>query len=151
MPLADDLATAGAEDTVVAVTRTATTTLHRPTLIRHLIRSRTRARHPAPRPGGRDCSAAPPQAQLPVTPWGAATTTATAGPAQDKPAHRTGSETATAEQVLRARPLGEVEGRRLLHHRLAAGRGTSPRALAGVVGGRCEKGFEKGKGNGKGN
>ena len=142
MPLADDLATAGAEDTVVAVMRTATTTLHRPTLIRHLIRSRTHARHPAPRPGGRDCSAAPPQAQLPVTPWGAATTTATAGPAQDKPAHRTGSETATAEQVLRARPLGEVEGRRLLH-RLAAGRDMSLRALAGVAGGRCGNGMKR--------
>jgi hypothetical protein len=122
---------------VVAATKTATTTHHRPTPTRHLIRSRTPARHPAPRPGGLACSAAPPQAQQPGTPWGVATTTATAGPAQGKPAHRTGLETATAEQVLRARPLGEVEGRRLLlHHRLAAGRGMSPLALAGVVGGR---------------
>jgi hypothetical protein len=32
----------------------------------------------------------------------------------------------------------EVEGRRLLHHRLAVGRGMNLRALAGVVGGRRE-------------
>ena len=120
----------------------ATTIHHRPIPNRRRIRNKTRAQRLAPHPGGLDCSAAPPQAQLPVTPWGAATTTATAGPAQDKPAHRTGSETATAEQVLRARPLGEVEGRRLLH-RLAAGRDMSLRALAGVAGGRCGNGMKR--------
>lgn len=100
----------------------------------HHIPNQARGRRPAPQPGGLDFSAAPPQAQLPGTPWGVATT---AGPAQGRPAHRTGLETATAEQALRARRMGEeeVEGRRLLH-RLAAGRGMSLRGLAGVADGR---------------
>ena len=132
---------AGAEGMVeVEATKMATTIHHRPIPNRRRIRNKTRAQRLAPHPGGLDCSAAPPQAQLPGTPWGVATTTA--GPAQGKPARQTGSGTATAmEQALRARPLGEVEGRRLLH-RLAAGRGMNLRALAGVAGGRCGNGMK---------
>jgi len=148
MVLVEDLAMAGAEGTVVAATKTATTIHHRPTLNRHRIRSKTRARRPAPQPGGLDCSPAPPQAQLLDTLWGVATTTTTtADPAQGKPAHQTGLATATAEQALRARPLGEVEGRRLLHRLAAAGQDMNLRALAGVAGGRWEmecKGIGKG-------
>lgn len=119
---------------VVVATKTVTTTHHRPTLNRHRTRNEPRTRRPVPQPGGLGFSAAPPQVLLPGTPWGAATT---AGPAQGKPAHQTGLETATAERrlALHARRLGEVEGRRLLH-RLAAGPGMNLRALAGVAGGR---------------
>jgi hypothetical protein len=130
---------------VVAATKMAMMIRRRPT--RPIPNNRTRARRPAPQPGGLASSAAPPQVRPPGTPWGVVITTP-AGPAQGKPAHQTGSETATRNPALRARRLGEeVEGRRHLH-RLAAGRDMNLRALAGVVGDRCEREVDNGKGMG---